>query len=210
VLIDHLQHDSARRRAPRLLPRPPAGLYGSSDESTRSNLSRKIPAFQPVTDARSGLPGTRFGIEDLMDELAHAAKSRTGRVSSETLASSLRHRAVLELAAAKADWRVPANAPQGVAVDYAQGGWAAQIAEISISPDTVATQVEGATAYGLTAALNRDHHRGWSRRPNRFWRSQENPSGGGECGVPPAVANAVFAATGKHIRSLPIRASPLF
>ena len=39
-------------------------------------------------------------------------------------------------------------------------------------------------------------------------RSSEPPGGVGEPGTPPiapAVANAVFAATGKPVRSLPIR-----
>jgi isoquinoline 1-oxidoreductase subunit beta len=43
-------------------------------------------------------------------------------------------------------------------------------------------------------------------------QSDQNPTGIGEMGVPPvapAIANAVFAATGKRIRHIPIRPEDL-
>lgn len=74
-----------------------------------------------------------------------------------------------------ANWgRVVSGRRQGIAVYYAHGGWAAQVAEISVegdgtinvhrvvcavdcgfavNPDTVAAQIEGGIAFGLTAAL---------------------------------------------------------
>jgi CO/xanthine dehydrogenase Mo-binding subunit len=96
----------------------------------------------------------------------------------------------------------------------------------AVNPDTVAAQVEGGIAFGLTAALKSaitiEHghvaqtgFRDFSlltiaempRVDVHIVPSREEPSGAGECGVPPiapAVANAVFAATGQRIRSLPI------
>lgn len=190
-----------------------------------------------------------FAIESFIDELAAAAKADPVVFRLSLLGKSPRHRAVLECAAAKASWGKPMRkgSAQGVALYYAHGGWAAQIAEVAVSPDekiavervvcavdcgfivnpdTVKAQIEGAIAFGLTAALKaqitiEDGHaaqHGFRDYPLltiaemprvevHLMSSQEKPSGAGECGVPPiapAVANAVFAATGKRIRSLPI------
>ena len=96
-----------------------------------------------------------------------------------------------------------------------------------INPDTVAAQVEGGIVFGLTAALKAEItvENGRVQQSNfhdypllrmddmpvievHIMPSEEGPSGIGEMGVPPiapAVANAVFAATGQRIRRLPIR-----
>jgi isoquinoline 1-oxidoreductase beta subunit len=98
---------------------------------------------------------------------------------------------------------------------------------IALNPDSVEHQVEGAVVYGLSAALrgeitvaggavvqgNFDDY-----EPLRMDEmpqvevhvvpSREAPGGLGEPGLPPiapAVANALFAATGKRVRRLPIR-----
>jgi isoquinoline 1-oxidoreductase beta subunit len=96
-----------------------------------------------------------------------------------------------------------------------------------VNPDTIEAQMEGGIAYGLTAALKSSItiENGGVKQANfhnfRLLEVSEMPvvevhivpsteaSGGvGEPGTPPiapAVANAVFAATGKRLRSLPLR-----
>lgn len=96
-----------------------------------------------------------------------------------------------------------------------------------VNPDTVRAQLEGSVAYALTAALkgpitlkdgrvqqtNFDNYH--MLRMNEmpavevyFVESGNKPSGVGEPGVPPlapALANAIFAATGQRLRSLPLQ-----
>jgi CO/xanthine dehydrogenase Mo-binding subunit len=97
----------------------------------------------------------------------------------------------------------------------------------AVNPDVVRAQIEGGTIFGLTAALKsavtfRDgaavesnFHDYAMLRMNEapdiavhIVPSEAPPSGVGEPGTPgiaAAVANAVFAATGKRLRELPLR-----
>ena len=97
---------------------------------------------------------------------------------------------------------------------------------IVVNPDTIAAQVEGGSLFGLTAALygaitlkggRVEQSNFHDYRPMRMnevpvvethiVKSAEAPGGFGEapCAcVTPAVTNAIFAATGKRIRTLPI------
>lgn len=96
----------------------------------------------------------------------------------------------------------------------------------AVNPDTVEAQVEGAAVYALSAVLhgkitlrdgrvqqgNFDHYPilridEMPAADVHIVSSSEAPGGVGELGTPavaPAVANAVYAATGTRVRSLPI------
>jgi isoquinoline 1-oxidoreductase beta subunit len=102
---------------------------------------------------------------------------------------------------------------------------------MTVNPTIIERQVEGAIVYGLTAALygkislkggrveQGNFHDYPMLRANEMPKvevhivqSSEKPGGVGEPGTPPiapAVANAIFAATGKRLRSLPFDTAQL-
>jgi isoquinoline 1-oxidoreductase beta subunit len=97
---------------------------------------------------------------------------------------------------------------------------------IAVNPDVIRAQVEGGVAFGLGAILsstvtlkqgrveqsNFNDYRvlrmnGMPKVEVYIVDSGESPSGIGEPTVPPigpAVSNAIFAATGKRVRTLPL------
>jgi isoquinoline 1-oxidoreductase beta subunit len=159
-------------------------------------------------------------------------------------------KAVIALAAERAGWGASLPVGSGRGIAY----WAtfnvthvAQVAEVTVgedgairvtrvvcavecgqvvNPDTVAAQMEGGIAFGLTAALKAQItvDKGRAQQSNfsdypllpigempavevYIVPSDRAPSGIGEMGVPPvapAVANAVFAASGVRVRKIPI------
>jgi isoquinoline 1-oxidoreductase beta subunit len=193
--------------------------------------------------------------ECFVDELAKAGGKDPFEFRRKLLANAPRHRGVLELAASKAGWGqpLPAGRTRGIAMVESFGSFVAEVAEVSVNrgsgevrvhrvvcaidcgrhvnPDTIAAQMEGGIAYGLTAALKglitidkgrvqqSNFHDYEMLRLNEMPRvevhivpSNEPPGGVGEPGTPPiapAVCNAIFAATGKPVRRLPIRAEDL-
>jgi isoquinoline 1-oxidoreductase beta subunit len=227
----------------------PYAIPNLRDERIQKDPGVPTGAWRSVGAAQNA-----FVIESFIDELAHAAGTDPLLFRLGLLKNAPRHRGVLELAAEKAKWGKPLadGRYRGAAVYFSFGSWVAEIAEISVddsgavrvhrvvcavdcgisvNPDTIAAQIEGAVAFGLTAALKsavtvegggvlessfRDYPLlTLSEMPEvevHVVRSDETPGGIGEPGVPPiapAVANAVFAATGRRIRRLPIRSSDL-
>jgi len=190
-----------------------------------------------------------FVVESFMDELAAAAKQDPVAYRRALLDKSPRARAVLELAAKKAGWGqpLPERVGRGVSVQFVFGTYMAQVAEVEVSkngevrvrrvvcavdcgtvinPDTVQAQIQGAIAFGITAALYGEItvKNGRVEQANfdtyqvlRFnempaievfiVQSSEPPGGMGEAGtsaIVPAVTNAIFAATGKRLRKVPV------
>ena len=102
---------------------------------------------------------------------------------------------------------------------------------VAVNPDVIRAQMEGGIGYGLSAALHgaitlkqgvveqSNFHDYAPLRINEMpvvevhiVASAEKPSGVGEPGTPviaPAVANALFAATGKRLRRLPFDTTQL-
>ena len=98
---------------------------------------------------------------------------------------------------------------------------------VAINPDVIRAQMEGGIGFGLAAALHgaitlkdgrveqSNFHDYPVLRINEMPKvevhivsSSEKPTGVGEPGVPPlapAVANAIFVATGKRLRNLPLK-----
>ncbi|WP_119419899.1 xanthine dehydrogenase family protein molybdopterin-binding subunit [Desertibaculum subflavum] len=102
---------------------------------------------------------------------------------------------------------------------------------IVVNPDTLRAQIEGGIVFGLTAALygrisiekGRVAERHFDDYPMvrlgetpeievHVIASDQAPGGAGEPAVPPvapAIANAIYAATGKRLRRLPVAGQPL-
>jgi isoquinoline 1-oxidoreductase beta subunit len=195
-----------------------------------------------------------FCMEGFIDEVAVAAKQDPFEFRRARMSKQPRARGVLELAAQKADWGkpLPAGVHRGIAFAESFGSYVAEVAEVSVdadgtphvhrvvaavdcgmtvNPQIIRRQIEGAIVYGLSAALygqitfknGRVEQTNFGDYPIlriadmpkvevHIVDSDAAPGGIGEPGTPPiaaAVVNAIYAATGKRLRRLPIDVSQL-
>ncbi len=189
-------------------------------------------------------------MECFMDEVARAAGKDPLEFRRGLMEKFPKHLAVLNAAAAKADYDkpLPAGVHRGIAQFMGYGSYSAAVAEVSVSPqgklkvhrlvlalncghavnpDQIAAQVEGSVAYGLTATLygecpvkngrmtdlNFDSYQilRLAEMPKvetvivptyDFWGGVGEPT---ICVTAPAVLNAIHAATGRPVRSLPLK-----
>ena len=192
-----------------------------------------------------------FAIESFIDEMAFAAYTDPIEFRRNMLPVDSRLTNVLNVVLDKSGWGVGKILPQGrgrgVALFKGYDSYSAQVHEVTVTgnkvkvdrvtavidcgivvnPDLVEAQMEGAIAFGLSAALkgeitiknggveqsnyNDYEILTYNEMPEMeiYYIKNNYPVGGvGEVGVgacAPALCNAIFAATGKRIRKLPIR-----
>jgi isoquinoline 1-oxidoreductase beta subunit len=208
----------------------------------------------PVGFLRSvGHSHQAFFIESFIDEAAHQAAQAPLSFRLSLLKNHPRHARVLQLAADSSSFKTlpykhsdGSLRAMGLALHESFGSIVAQVAEVSVkegkpqvhkvwcaidcgtavNPDLIAQQMEGAVAFGLSAALYGQIHLDQGRVQQSNFHdypllrlpqmpvvetfilpSDAHPEGVGEPGTPPiapAVANALFVLTGQRLRSLPL------
>jgi isoquinoline 1-oxidoreductase subunit beta len=213
----------------------------------RANSPVPVGIWRSVGDSQNA-----FVTQSMMDEVALAAGADPLQFRRDHLNATpqaRRLKAVLEMVAEKAGWgqKPQAGVFRGIAAVQCYGAYAAQVAEVTItpegkikvlkivagldcgwvtSPDLVLQQAQGGVMYGLSAAMGEaiTIKNGAVEQANfgdytvmrgpdmpsvefHLMPSTEAPLSVGEpAGTPcvaPAVANAVFAATGVRMRNMP-------
>ena len=233
----------------------PAAVEGITDiEYEIPNLQVeyvRIDTPVPVGFWRSvGHSHNAFTVESFIDELAHMAKKDPLEFRLSHLKKHPRAQRVLKVAAERGGWGKPLKKGhgRGIAYHFSFGSYVAHVAEVSLDKkegtikvhrvvsvldcgpvvnlNIVKAQIEGATLFGLSAALREkvEFSKGGVENENFYdyelirisdvpeievnvMKSSEKLGGVGEPGVPPiapAVANAVFNASGIRVRNLPM------
>ncbi|MEM7368311.1 MAG: molybdopterin cofactor-binding domain-containing protein [Bacteroidota bacterium] len=221
----------------------PYAIPNQSIQYTKTNTHIPWGNWRSVDHSLHG-----FFTESFIDELAVAAGKDPFEFRRDLLSEEPRLKAVLELAAEKADWgtELPENWGRGIAIQQSFGTIVAEVVEVevvgekltvhrvvcaadpgfAVYPDAFVAQMESGIMYGLSAALHGEItiENGAVKESNfhdyeilrmdeapaietHIITSDNAPGGAGEPstpGIAPALANAIFDATQKRIRSLPV------
>jgi isoquinoline 1-oxidoreductase beta subunit len=147
-------------------------------------------------------------MECFVDEMAHAAGKDPLEFRRAMMGKNPKHLAILDAVAEKAAWgsKLPDGVYRGVAQNCGFGSYVAAVAEVSVS-------AKGELKILRIVAGNFDTYQVARMADMPKVETIMKPSGGfwGGVGEPtiavaaPAVLNAIFAATGKRIRQLPLR-----
>ncbi|CAN5908117.1 xanthine dehydrogenase family protein molybdopterin-binding subunit [soil metagenome] len=220
-------------------------------------VTARSPAQAPLASwlRTSGTFHNGFAVESTIDQLAILAGADPVAFRRKMLGKSPRALAALDMAADKAGWSTPL-APgkpgekrgRGVAVLPAHRSFGAAVIEVTIkadksiqvdrvvcvvdcgtpvNPDNIRSQIEGATAFGLSSALmsqitfadgqvqQTNFHQYEVLRMHQMPKveawivpSDAEPNGASEtpmAPIAPALANAIAAATGQRLTSIPFK-----
>lgn len=195
-------------------------ILGPARKMSLSDLGvEKMPNYGQPLDQH---PVDVGRLRNVIDRVTRAARWTERRKDGRSLGLAA-HRSFLSYTAVVASVVKRSNGT--FAVDEV---WLAFDAGTIVNSDRVRAQMEGAVIFGMSLALyggitmkngaiEQDNFRGGGRivrmgeAPRRTWvelvESDAAPGGVGEPGVPPvapAIANAVFALSGKRIRELPL------
>ena len=149
----------------------PYGIADRRDDARDAAHHVRTGEWRSVLNSQHG-----FFKESFIDELAHAAGRDPYRFRRDLMGDYPRYRAVLDRAAAMADWDspLPAGEGRGIAICESFGSIVAQVAHVAVSPagelrvrrvwvavdcgdvvntDTAAAQMEGGVIFALSAAM---------------------------------------------------------
>jgi isoquinoline 1-oxidoreductase beta subunit len=188
--------------------------YGFSDIHVEW-VAQEPPGVPTAFWRGIGVTRGTFVVESFVDELAAHARQDPLAYRVALLDKNPRAKAVLQLAAENAGWSrpLPRGQGRGIALCIGFGSFIAQVVQVTVgehgvatpthvwcavdcgiqvNPDTIRAQMESGIVFGLSATL-------WGEITIKNGRVEQTNFGDYR-----VMTNAIFAATGKRVRTLPV------